>query len=288
MTMITHFGSAFGIKRNGSSVTEQDSACQQRDQSNTLKAALSLTTIRRAVYCAGMRTPKKRPMAAISQYYLVAYNTAMAAGWLLILLRMSAVVVKAHSRKYADAYDSVQTLLRYFQTGALLEVLHAATGIVRASAVTTCVQVGSRLMLLWGVTEVIPEVRSDVLIASMVISWSLTEIPRYAYFVQTSLRGSAPTWFVWLRYSTFIPLYPTGAGSEWGLLFKALPWIRFREIYSVKMPNWLNFAFDYHTFCVLILLLYVPGLPYMYTHMLRQRSKHLGKARGEAGKARTA
>lgn len=56
----------------------------------------------------------------------------------------------------------------------------------------------------------------------MVLSWSLTEVIRYEYYA-CSLVGTEPFPLLWLRYTTFYVLYPTGAGSEAALVFSTLP-----------------------------------------------------------------
>lgn len=227
-------------------------------------------------------------MATLGRAYLTVYNAAMCVGWIVVLTR---VVLTATSQPpsssvadtAAAAYMAASVALAVFQTGALMEVLHAVTGLVRASPVTTLVQVSSRLLLVWGVLVPVPDVRASPFLLSMVCAWSLTEIPRYAYFAYSVATGLPPFWLAWLRYSTFIPLYPIGASSEWILLLKALPFIRAREIYTVHMPNPANFAFDYYRVCISLLALYIPGLPYMFMHMMKQRSKHLRLAGAAAG-----
>lgn len=62
--------------------------------------------------------------------------------------------------------------------------------------------------------------------ASMVLSWALTEVVRYAFYAATLIAGadgSAPALLTWARYSTFFVLYPTGAGSEALVNFATLP-----------------------------------------------------------------
>lgn len=84
-----------------------------------------------------------------------------------------------------------------------------------------------------------------------------------------------PFWIVYLRYSTFMPLYPLGAGSEWLTLYQALPIIRQTRLLTIYLPNRFNVIFDYFWFSVSVLCLYIPGLPYMYSHMMRQRGKYI-------------
>lgn len=56
----------------------------------------------------------------------------------------------------------------------------------------------------------------------MVLSWSLTEVVRYSFYA-FSLLGREPRLLVFLRYTLFYLLYPTGASSEALLIFATLP-----------------------------------------------------------------
>lgn len=56
----------------------------------------------------------------------------------------------------------------------------------------------------------------------MVLSWSFTEVLRYVFYA-LNLLGSEPYPLLWLRYTTFYLLYPTGASSEATLIFSTLP-----------------------------------------------------------------
>ena len=54
----------------------------------------------------------------------------------------------------------------------------------------------------------------------MLLAWSLTEVVRYGYFVQT-LRGASPGPLTWARYNGFFVLYPVGISSEVVMMWKA-------------------------------------------------------------------
>ena len=56
----------------------------------------------------------------------------------------------------------------------------------------------------------------------MVLSWSLTEVVRYSFYA-FSLLGTEPAPLVFLRYTLFYLLYPTGASSEAFLMYATLP-----------------------------------------------------------------
>ncbi|KAH7846819.1 hypothetical protein Vadar_018537 [Vaccinium darrowii] len=60
--------------------------------------------------------------------------------------------------------------------------------------------ISSRLFVVWGILWSFPEVRTHVLVSSLVISWSITEIIRYSFFGTKEALGFAPSWLLWLRW----------------------------------------------------------------------------------------
>jgi hypothetical protein len=58
------------------------------------------------------------------------------------------------------AYKNLGPAVVWTQTGALLEVVHAALGMVKSSPVTVGMQVASRIWMVWGVVEQREEVSS--------------------------------------------------------------------------------------------------------------------------------
>lgn len=132
-----------------------------------------------------------------------------------------------------------------------MEIVHALLGWVRSPVATTAAQVASRLWSVWAVAEnfpsvslclvffaiysglvidkailrlicVIAQARSSSAYSIMVFAWSLTEVVRYAFYA-TNLLNLTPSWLNYLRYSTFLALYPVGAGSEAWSSFVTLP-----------------------------------------------------------------
>ncbi|CAH1452662.1 unnamed protein product [Lactuca virosa] len=96
-------------------------------------------------------------------------------------------------------------------------------------------------------------VQTHPIVSSLVISWSITEIIRYSFFGTKEAFGSTPHWLLWIRYSTFLVLYPTGISSEIAMIYNALPYMKESEKYSIRMPNKWNFSFDYFYFAVVVL-----------------------------------
>jgi very-long-chain (3R)-3-hydroxyacyl-CoA dehydratase len=110
----------------------------------------------------------------------------------------------------------------------------------------------------------------------MVLSWACVEIPRYAFYTFKEL-GVELYPLTWLRYSLFSVLYPSGISGELMSIYVALPYIFERGMYTLTMPNAYNFSFDYGYAVLFAAAMYLPGSPFMYSHMVKQRKKVLKK-----------
>ncbi|XP_061364783.1 very-long-chain (3R)-3-hydroxyacyl-CoA dehydratase PASTICCINO 2A-like isoform X2 [Gastrolobium bilobum] len=196
----------------------------------------------------------------LRRLYLSLYNWTVFFGWFQVLY----LVLKTLKESgHEHVYNAAEKPLLYAQTAAVLEILHGLVGLVRSPVSATLPQIGSRLYLTWG------------------ILWSFPEIIRYSFFGFKEAFGFAPSWLLWLRYSTFLVMYPTGISSEVGLIYIALPFIKASEKYCIRMPNKWNSSFDYFYAAIIALGIYVPGSPHMYRYMLSQRKKALSKSKRE-------
>ncbi|KAF8813605.1 protein tyrosine phosphatase [Phlegmacium glaucopus] len=160
------------------------------------------------------------------------------------------------------------------QTFAVLEIFHVLFGWVRSPLQTTVMQVSSRLFLVWGITEQFPEVCSNPLYASMVLSWAITEVIRYSFYA-CSLVRTTPFALLYLRYTTFYILYPTGASSEAFLIYATLP---ASSPFPGGWQSWLLQGMWKPTDYIRagLFIIWWPGLYAMYTYMIAQRRKVLG------------
>ena len=89
------------------------------------------------------------------EVYLLLYNVAACFGWSCVL----ALAVKYlfagipqyglwESLAKVYAAEGLATFLAYSQTAAVLEIFHAAVGLVRSPLIVTAMQVGSRIVAL--------------------------------------------------------------------------------------------------------------------------------------------
>jgi len=177
-------------------------------------------------------------------------------------------------KKIEDAWEVIAPFLVIFQTAAILEIIHPILGLVRTDIITTLTQVFSRVLLTLGIAAVVPDAQKSFYLSTMVISWAITEVIRYSYYAVNQI-APVPYFLIWLRYSLFYILYPTGAGSEAALICVSFAYIREHKLWNIDLPNSHNFAFNYYYTLLVIVTFYIPILYVMMSHMHTQRKKYL-------------
>lgn len=222
------------------------------------------------------KTPEVNTLSS-GNIYLVFYNVFLSLGWLIVLIQT------LHHLTYEGGsitglWESTSSVLKIFQSLAILEVVHAAIGLVPSSVAMVLPQVTSRLVILWPVLCTVNSTHSSIGLPLLLIAWSVTEVIRYAYYFLSILKH-VPSTLTFLRYTLFIVLYPVGVTGELLCLYAALPTLAKTGIYSISMPNVLNFTFDLHKTLIIFALLYIPVFPMLYMHMFAQRKKVLGKSK---------
>ncbi|XP_053323214.1 very-long-chain (3R)-3-hydroxyacyl-CoA dehydratase 1 [Spea bombifrons] len=215
---------------------------------------------------------RKKTIGPFATAWLTFYNIAMTAGWLVLAIAMARFYMQKGTHK--GLYRNIQKTLKFFQTFALLELVHCALGIVRTSVLVTGVQVSSRIFMVWLITNSIRQIQSEHSVVLFLVVWTVTEITRYSYYT-FNLLNHLPYFIKWARYNLFIVLYPIGVAGELLTIYAALPYVRKSGMYSLRLPNKYNVSFDYYYFLIIIMCSYIPLFPQLYFHMLRQRRKVL-------------
>ncbi|KAG7172753.1 very-long-chain (3R)-3-hydroxyacyl-CoA dehydratase hpo-8-like [Homarus americanus] len=221
---------------------------------------------------------KVKPSASSSpgEIYLIFYNVFLSLGWLIVLIQtVHHLVYEGGSLR--GLWESTSNVLKIFQTLAVLEIVHAAVGLVPSSVMMVLPQVASRLIVLWPVLCAVEETHNSIGVPLLLIAWSVTEVIRYSFYFLNILK-QVPYTLTFLRYTLFIILYPVGVTGEMLCVYTALPIVADTRIYSVTFPNALNFSFDFYYALIIFVLLYIPCFPMLYMHMLAQRRKILGSS----------
>lgn len=218
---------------------------------------------------------KSENQSAAVKYYLIGYNFLQTLGWSLILYYLVSFYLSPGSK---TLYETTRCALNIFQNAAILEVVHAASGLVKSSAVMTAFQVASRVVVVCGVLLATDSARQSFGLPLALAAWSITEIIRYSNYT-FSLLGSVPYVLKYLRYTTFIALYPIGVTGELLCIWAAQQEVGKEQLYTIDMPNKCNFIFNYQHLLWFTMLLYIPLFPQLYMYMFGQRKKALGSAK---------
>lgn len=145
-------------------------------------------------------------MAAAAKFYLILYNGLEAALWTALTAR-TVYNLASDGLPAANGADSVLDalpLLQITQTSALLEILHAILGLVRASPATTALQIGGKNLVVWTVMSRFPWLIEELSLGKWgyigcLLAWGMSEMIRYGFFVAQLTAGEAPSWLLWLR-----------------------------------------------------------------------------------------
>uniref|UniRef100_A0A8C9G3Y9 Very-long-chain (3R)-3-hydroxyacyl-CoA dehydratase n=1 Tax=Pavo cristatus TaxID=9049 RepID=A0A8C9G3Y9_PAVCR len=194
---------------------------------------------------------KKRSLGALARAWLIFYNIAMTAGWLVLGIAMARFYIQRGTHR--GLFRSVQKILKFFQTFALLEVVHCAVGIVHTSVLVTGVQVSSRIFMVWFIAHSIKQIQNEESVILFLVVWTVTEITRYSFYT-FNLLNHLPYFIKWARYNFFIILYPAGVAGELLTIYAALPYVKKTGMYSLRLPNKYNVSFDYYYFLIIVIV----------------------------------
>ncbi|ODV70315.1 PTPLA-domain-containing protein [Hyphopichia burtonii NRRL Y-1933] len=197
--------------------------------------------------------------------WLIAYNSISSSFWSIVLFN---TVFLGSLEGQPILFNKTNLILTVIQCFAVVEIFNSALGIVKSPIVTTTAQVFSRLLLVLGIMQLLPNSPANYhwCYITLTLSWSITEIIRYSYYASNlSNPNGVPYFLTWLRYSTFWVLYPTGVSSEIAMIYLSL------DEAKNSIGSW------YYYFLIATIATYAPGFYTLYTYMIKQRKKVLGK-----------
>jgi very-long-chain (3R)-3-hydroxyacyl-CoA dehydratase len=145
------------------------------------------------------------PRMTAQTSYLIAYNAFSFLLWSNLTVYTIFHLPGLYGQtRLASLYDELLPLLSITQTLALLEVIHAILGLVRASPAATALQIGGKNLVVWTVMFKFPEIVTnyDLGVAAFlgcVLAWGCSEMIRYGFFVVQLSKGDTPNWLKWLR-----------------------------------------------------------------------------------------
>lgn len=228
---------------------------------------------------------KSREPSIFTKFYLVLYNLVSCASWSYVLYLTYNHVLQTGAAE--GIWRVIEHPLKLAQTMAVLEIVHSLIGLVRSPVFTTAAQVYSRLFLVWLILHLENvshySATESWAVVSLMTAWGITEIIRYSFYGLKQI-NMCPSIVTYLRYTTFIVLYPIGVTSEILCAWFKLHYIDQERPYSLTMPNRVNMTIDTYWVAIITLLLYIPVFPMLYMHMFSQRKKVLGGGGAEKKK----
>ncbi|KAM8716635.1 hypothetical protein ACLKA7_003503 [Drosophila subpalustris] len=215
--------------------------------------------------------------SALIKAYLFGYNAVQVGGWSYILYQLVNyyVLQGPEFRAQITLWDYTRIAVIIFQNAAFVEILNAVFGLVKSNPVVTTFQVFSRMMVVVGVVMATPTGKVSPGLPIALFAWAVTEIIRYGFYALNIIKV-VPQFVVFLRYTTFIALYPIGVTGELLCFWWAQKYAKEHSIWSVVMPNKWNATFSYFALLWIVMLAYIPIFPQLYMHMFTLRRKILG------------
>jgi len=248
--------------------------------------------------------------------YLLGYNLYQSWGWGQAL---NAVVQQSWIQgNKAGLWNNIGDHLGFFQHLGMMEVAHASLGLTRSSPFLTFLQIVSRFTVVAFINYCQDLIKDDVTwIPIMLTCWCIADFTRYAFYcvgllrdIAGSARGVAvalkmmkvksveraddhvfkiPFPLVWLRYSLFIVLYPTGVFGEL-MVCNMTKQGMLSSLASLNLPDTVS-GFTFRCFKFLfeglgllksaniyygaVIFIYLCGLPPLYLTLLGARKKQL-------------
>ncbi|KFY23021.1 hypothetical protein V493_06159 [Pseudogymnoascus sp. VKM F-4281 (FW-2241)] len=163
--------------------------------------------------------PRSSP-SSLKRAYLILYNgmSAFLRAWIFIR-----TLQLWSSYGSGEVWEELHNLALWTETLTTIEVIHAGTGLVRAAAATTALQVAGRNTIVWAITRNYPDVAArEWAYPSMLVAWNVADSVRYTFFAIERGTGRVPNTLLWLRYNMFFVLYPIGIVSEAWLAYKVI------------------------------------------------------------------
>ena len=203
-------------------------------------------------------------MLTYQQTYVTTYNLAQWANWSRIMY--SLVQSQFSMSNNLDLSSSITHMVILSQSLCFLETLHCALNLTKGSAVTSFSQFIGRNAVLFGF--VVPLQQTNVAVFYMYLAWAISEVIRYPFYAFSTLKMDFFP-IVYLRYTTFIVLYPIGVMSELSVLYQAFP-------IATADPRYWMFG-GYIKFIMLPYMIYAYGVafPQIFRYLLKTRKQAL-------------
>ncbi|XP_027322403.3 very-long-chain (3R)-3-hydroxyacyl-CoA dehydratase 3 [Anas platyrhynchos] len=220
------------------------------------------------------RVPKD-PFKHLKKGYLIMYNLVQFLGFSWIFVNMTVRLFILGKDSFYDTFHTISDMMYFCQTLALMEVVNALIGLVRSPLIPAIIQVFGRNFILFVVLGSLEEMQSKAVVFFVFYFWSIIELFRYPYYMLSCI-GIEWKPLTWLRYTTWIPLYPLGGLAEAVCLIQSIPIFSETGKFSLGLPNPLNVTIQFSFLLQLYLIALFLGVFVNFRYLYKQRKQHLG------------
>uniref|UniRef100_A0A8B9TNK8 Very-long-chain (3R)-3-hydroxyacyl-CoA dehydratase n=1 Tax=Anas platyrhynchos TaxID=8839 RepID=A0A8B9TNK8_ANAPL len=208
------------------------------------------------------RVPKD-PFKHLKKGYLIMYNLVQFLGFSWIFVNMTVRLFILGKDSFYDTFHTISDMMYFCQTLALMEVCELTN------------RVFGRNFILFVVLGSLEEMQSKAVVFFVFYFWSIIELFRYPYYMLSCI-GIEWKPLTWLRYTTWIPLYPLGGLAEAVCLIQSIPIFSETGKFSLGLPNPLNVTIQFSFLLQLYLIALFLGVFVNFRYLYKQRKQHLG------------
>ncbi|XP_058791809.1 very-long-chain (3R)-3-hydroxyacyl-CoA dehydratase [Phymastichus coffea] len=213
----------------------------------------------------------------MKKVYLIFYNLFQCIGFIYVVSVMAIRYYRDGPDSMKETYEAVGNPMKFIHLLQFLEVMHPLFGYTKGSCFIAFLQVGGRAFILFFMIEAEERMQTKPVVFYLFLVWTIIEVVRYPYYITHLLDIEMPT-LTWLRYTIWMPLYPLGFVFEGIIVLRNIPYFEETGKFNVSLPNSWNFAFHFPTFMkIYLLMLCIPGMFAMMSHMNSVRYKKLSK-----------
>ncbi|KAM6306954.1 LOW QUALITY PROTEIN: very-long-chain (3R)-3-hydroxyacyl-CoA dehydratase-like [Podargus strigoides] len=216
----------------------------------------------------------KDPFKHLKKGYLIMYNLVQFLGFSWIFVNMT-VDIWEKANYFYDTFHTIADMMYFCQTLVLMEIMNSLIGLVRSPLIPTVVQIFGRNFILFVVLGSLEEMQSKPVVFFVFYFWSIIELFRYPYYMLSCI-GIEWKPLTWLRYTTWIPLYPLGSLAEAVCIIQSIPVFSETGKFSLGLPNPLNVTVQFSFLLQIYLIAFFLGVFVNFCHLYKQRKQHLG------------
>ena len=244
----------------------------------------------------GKNAKKKSVFDLYNTIILFVYNLTQFLGWFFLLLKMLNLFFYSWENRVdflKASHQDTKFILVSLQQLAWIEIMFVLFGILKTPFLNVFMQLASRNVVILFVVQYTESanVLESPAIFLFTLAWVLADLPRFLWLLVKACRNCGPKCskrlsgifklLNYIRYSSFIALYPLGGIGEAWTMYNAYG---LNEKRVLELPfaapivgiHHKKYEFDVDVVVKFIYFpLFVPGFLFLYFHMLKQRSRKL-------------